>query len=376
MKTDNEGFLQPYIKTSLCIECGVCEKVCPVLHPFEERTPIEVYAAKTEDEIRLHSSSGGIFPLLAEYIINQGGVVWGVVWDLSNEYPVAKHKCISTINELNQVKGSKYVQSELGYSYNEIKNQLKKNIKVLFSGTPCQVAGLKHYLHKEYENLFCVEVICHATPSPKVFKSYIKEISKKYIINNTEITNINFRAKQSEGFSWRNYGFVVSGNSSSNDNKRESVLFSSNKNKNPYIRAFLSELCNRNSCHNCQARNLRSGSDITIGDFWKVKEYLPLLDDDKGTSLVLINSNKGRLLYDSIKLKLSNNVITTYDVAIDSTGALIESPIAHPKRNVFFDVYEKKGIEKTVNKLLKPPFQKIVWNFFLDIQYKIKHFFY
>lgn len=311
MRTDNEGFLQPYINSSLCIECGVCEKVCPVLHPFEERNPIEVYAAKTEDEVRLHSSSGGIFPLLAEYIIDQGGVVWGVAWDLSEEIPVAKHKCISTKEELSQLKGSKYVQSELGYSYNEIKKQLKRNIKVLFSGTPCQIAGLKHFLRQEYENLFCVEVICHATPSPKVFKSYIKEISKKYIINSTDITDINFRAKQYEGFSWRNSGFVVFGNSSSNGNKRESVLFSSGKNQNPYIRAFLSELCNRNSCHKCQARNLQSGSDITIGDFWKVKEYLPLLDDDKGTSLVLINSNKGRFLYESIKLKLSDNVITT-----------------------------------------------------------------
>lgn len=371
MTPDAEGFLYPCVDSSVCVECGACEKVCPVLHPFRERIPKNVYAARAVDEIRLNCSSGGIFPLLAGSVIDQGGVVWGCYWEVSENLPVAKHKVIRTKDQIFQFQGSKYVQSDLGDSYKQIREELKKGFKVLFSGTPCQIAGLKHFLGKNYENLYCVEVVCHGVPSPKFFYDYLQEVKSSE--DKSKITAVDFRNKQMNKYTWRNFGFVVYGKFLSSGTKKSTVLLSNSASNNPFMKAFLSELCNRQSCHICQSRKLKSGADITIGDFWKLSKYLPEIDDDKGTSLVLLNTEKGIELYETIKNQLVYNIMLTYEIAIDSTRAIVESPIMHPKRMDFFKLYPKKGIKKTVTKILGPSICKRFILLLLDVQYKLKH---
>lgn len=370
MEMDPEGFLRPTISEQQCIDCGACEKVCHVLNPYKTRRPLEVYAARSEDNIRSHCSSGGIFPLFAEYMVKQGGLVWGVVWNMKDKIPTAEFKCCDIPKDLQHFQGSKYVQAKIGNTFKEIKHQLKNDKNVLFSGTPCQIAGLKHFLNKEYDNLICVEVVCHGVPSPEVFRNYLLEILNSKSLN---ISYINFREKLAFGYGWRNFGFVIKENVSDTSSK---YLLSQNVIENPYLRAFLSELCNRPSCHNCHSRQLRSGADITIGDFWKLSEFLPEFDDDLGTSLVLVNTPKGHSLFKDIEQRLTCKEQITYEIAIDSTGALIESPPMHPKRELFFKEYKSKGVEKTVIKILGPHFWKRLWFRLLDIQYNIKHKFY
>lgn len=390
MITDDEGFLHPVVDKSLCVECGLCEKVCPVLHPSDARRPIMVYAARAKDEVRLCASSGGIFPLLAETVIKNGGVVWGVAWDFSTGDPVAKYRSAHTLDEILSFRGSKYVQAELGDCFLYVKQQLIDGKYVLFSGTPCQIAGLKFYLRKEYDNLLTVEVICHGVPSPGVWSEYLQEVknnsSRSEVVGKNTvlsfslksvpvITGINFREKQSDGYSWKKFGFVVHGKLPAKGNQN-SVLLSMVNYKNPFMRAFLGELCNRLSCHECNFRELRSGADITLGDFWRIAELTPEIDDDKGTSLVLLNTNKGSLFFERIKSFLPVCKQITYEMAVKSTAALVVSPAVHFKRKLFFDLYHSKGVDRTVKKLLRPPFAKRVWSTLLGIQYKIKHLFY
>ena len=173
LKEDNEGFLYPIVDKKTCIDCGLCEKVCPILHQGEPQKPLKVYAAKNlNEEIRRQSSSGGIFTLLAEQVIQEGGVVFGARFDENWE---VKHDYTETIEGLAVFRGSKYVQSRIEDNYKKAEEFLKQGRKVLFSGTPCQIAGLKRFLRKEYEELLTVDFVCHGVPSPGVWRKYLKE---------------------------------------------------------------------------------------------------------------------------------------------------------------------------------------------------------
>lgn len=173
MREDDEGFLYPEVDESVCIDCGLCEKVCPVIHQARENRPIVVCAAKNKsEEIRYQSSSGGVFTALANEIIREGGVVFGAGFDENWE---VKHDCTETVEGLSAFRGSKYVQSRIGDSFKKAEQFLKIGRTVLFSGTPCQIAGLKRFLRKEYDNLLTVDFICHGVPSPGVWREYLKE---------------------------------------------------------------------------------------------------------------------------------------------------------------------------------------------------------
>lgn len=174
MREDDEGFLYPYVDKILCIDCGLCEKTCPVINSKEERKPLNVFAAKKpNDEVRMQSSSGGIFTLLAENVIDEGGVVFGAGF---NERWEVVHSFAEKKEDLAKFRGSKYVQSKVGNSYKQAEAFLKQGRKVLYSGTPCQIAGLKQYLRKDYANLLAVDFICHGVPSPGVFRTYLRAI--------------------------------------------------------------------------------------------------------------------------------------------------------------------------------------------------------
>lgn len=320
MQADNEGFLYPKVNEADCIDCGLCEKVCHELHPFEERKPQKVFAAINKNEkIRMLSSSGGIFTLLAEKVINEGGVVFGARFD--EEWQVTLDYT-ENLEGLAAFRGSKYVQASTGETYKQCEQFLKDGRKVLFTGTPCQIAGLHHFLRKEYDNLTTCDFVCHGVPSPKVWRMYLNEVIDGA---NRAITDIQFRNKDN---GWKAFNFTMEYNKD-----EQTVSLCSHHQQNHFMRAFLRDMILRPSCYQCQAKNGRSHSDITIADFWGINTEMPEMDDDKGTGLVLLNTDKGQTALDWSK---TNHKETTADIAIGHNPAYFRSVAAHPKRAEFF----------------------------------------
>lgn len=327
MQPDSEGFLYPNVDTTVCINCHLCEKVCNELHPFDKRTPLRVLAAVNKnDSVRKRSSSGGTFYILAEKIINDGGVVFGARFD-ENWQVIIDYA--EDMNGVEAFMGSKYVQARMENAYKDVKRFLTAGKKVLFSGTPCQVAGLHKYLNKPYENLFSVDFICHGTPSPKVWSKYLDVVIKGI----ERISSVDFRNKKN---GWKNYNFRITYDKDSNTISLSSVFT-----KNHYMKAFLQDLILRPSCYDCKARECSSQSDITIADFWGVNAIFPKMDDDKGTSLVFINTDKGEAILDFNKLKIAE---TTYERIKPFNPACYCSPKVNPKRHDFFSRLEYENV--------------------------------
>lgn len=299
MQSDSEGFLYPKINLAECIGCGLCEKVCPVINQGEIHASEKIFAAKHKNEqIRMTSSSGGIFTVLAEAIIDEGGVVFGAKfnknWEVIHDFAEIKE-------DLLAFRGSKYVQSHIGNSFKITEYYLKQGRKVLFSGTPCQIAGLRLFLQKEYENLLTVDFICHGVPSPKVWQAYLDGIISQrggknlYSSHNTSGENIHinsivFRDKQ---LGWRRYSLKLIMSASVAGQGENSILISEPLDKNVFLRGFMSNMFLRPSCHFCKCRESRSGSDITLGDCWGIEFESTDFNDDKGISLCMINTFKG-----------------------------------------------------------------------------------
>lgn len=339
MAEDEEGFLYPQVDTSKCVDCHLCEKVCPVINQDEARTPLEVYAAKnSDDDIRLKSSSGGIFTLLAEQTIKDGGVVFGACWD--KDWNV-KHDYIDNISDLQRFRSSKYLQSVIGDNYLKAEQFLKTGRKVMFTGTPCQIAGLKHFLRKEYDNLLAVEIICHSVPSPGVWQQYLTTRLHTLKWNKSDIRNISFRDKKT---GWKTYSFVI-------ENK-DGNSFIELSSKNAFMRGFLADLYTRPSCHACPAKQLRSGSDLTLGDFWGIESLMPEIDDDKGVSAIIVNSDKGKQVLHNINVELYE---VQYDELTTRNPALVKSFPITPKRIEFFKE-DGSTFEEKVKRLVKKPF--------------------
>lgn len=316
---DKEGFLYPLVDENICVNCGLCIKVCHEQKPFEERKPLEVLVAYNKyDEVRNASSSGGLFFLLAHQTIKDGGVVFGAKFD---EYWQVYITYAETLDDVKPFMGSKYVQARTDCSYKDAERFLKVGRKVLYSGTPCQVAGLKHFLRKEYANLITVDFVCHGVPSPKVWRMYLTEI----VTSARQIGNIEFRNKRN---GWKRFNFSMT-----YDEHNQTVQLTSNHNDNTYMQAFLSDMILRPSCHDCQAKNGRSHSDITIADYWGIEQAHPDLDDDKGTSLVLVNTEKGNTAIDWTETRHETSV---YEKVLLYNPAIVRSATPHPKRTDFF----------------------------------------
>lgn len=343
MIEDDEGFLYPEVDSVVCINCGMCELVCPELCSDDARTPVQVYAAKNRnEEIRMASSSGGIFTLLAEKIIDSGGVVFGARfdanWDVVHDYAETKEG-------LAAFRGSKYVQSRMEGCYQKAKLFLQQGRKVMFTGTPCQIAGLKNYLRKDYENLLAVDVVCHGVPSPGVWKIYLDEIARKgentvlshHIDKKVEIELIDFRSKST---GWKKYSFALTLFYASADGEKNTVLLSTNFYKNPYMNAFLLDLSLRLSCYNCPAKGGKSGSDLTIADFWGINEVLPDFDDDKGISLVLVYSEKGQQWLDGLNCEYET---TDFQSGLKKNRAILYSCKRPVNRSFFFRQLKQNG---------------------------------
>jgi len=317
---DAEGFCYPKVDTSLCVECGICEKVCPLLTPYESRKPQQVLAAINPDEkTREESSSGGIFTMLAENVIREGGVVFGVRFD---EQWQAVFDHTETIKGIAAFRGSKYLQARVGNAFVEAKNYLKNGRKVLFSGTPCQTAALRHFLHHDYENLTCVDFICHGVPSPKVWRLYLDEVTQNAV---HAIRDVKFRKKRQ---GWKRFNFDMT-----YDAEERHYNISSWHRENHYMRIFLDNVILRPSCYTCKAKGGRSHSDLTIADFWGIHKLNPEMDDDLGTSLVLIYTEKGASIFDACQL---NTWQAQYGDILQHNPAVEFSAKEHSKRSYFF----------------------------------------
>ena len=327
MNEDKEGFLYPVIDTDKCVDCGLCRKVCDGLNKWKIETP-SVYAAYIKDQdIRMTSSSGGIFSLLAEKVLLMGGVVYGAAFDENFD---VKHVAIDNIKQLERLRGSKYVQSDLGDTFLEVKDYLNQGRKILFSGTPCQIGGLKGYLKNDYPGLITIDLICHGVPSPKVWRKYV-DIMKKGV--GAPIKRISFRAKNS---SWKRYAV-----SFSYENDTAYLRYHWN---DPYMRGFLKDLYLRPSCYSCRFKSNNRASDITLADFWGIESVLPEMDDDKGTSLVIANTVKGQHTLSEIKDKMLIDKVPTETPEKYNT-AIWHSAKVHPLREEFFTAFNNNDAD-------------------------------
>ena len=355
MSADKEGFLYPQVDGAICIDCGLCDKVCPVINQEEPREPLAVYAAKNNnEEIRLKSSSGGIFTLLAEQIIAEGGVVFGARFNESWE---VVHDYTETIEGLEPFRGSKYVQSVIGDNFIKAKQFLKDGRKVLFSGTPCQIAGLKKFLRKEYENLLTVEVVCHGVPSPMVWRDYLDyKRAKRAVGKNTVssslnelpvIAGISFRDKTN---GWKKFAFKISyAASKAAENSLSKSADNTNYEITPFsedlfMKGFLKNLYLRPSCYHCAARQGKSGADISIADYWGIQSIHPEIDDDKGTGLILINTKQGANYFNSTANQI-DSLISSYNKAIMQNPCIVKSVKEPNRRQQFWQNYPISKID-------------------------------
>ena len=350
---DNEGFIYPYIREDSCINCDKCVKACPVINkPNKTVEPIETLSAINNNEaIRISSSSGGIFSLLAEWTIERGGVVFGAVFD--EEWNV-KHDYTNKKEDLFRFRGSKYVQSRIGTAYKDAEKFLKQGIYVFFTGTSCQVAGLKRFLNKEYENLLTADCLCHGVPSPKVWNSYIKEITGDL----NDIENISFRDKRT---GWKKYSFTIT--------LKNGNIITHPAYDDIYMKGFLLDLYLRPSCERCPAKSGRCRSDITLADCWGIDRFKSFMDDDKGTGLILVNSIKGQNIIHSLNC---NTALIPIAEARKYNGGFKEIIIPHKKRSFFFKNLNTKSTTKLITECTSLTISENLINKILLFKTKIK----
>lgn len=291
MQKDQKGFYYPVVNHDTCIDCKACVKACIRKSPqhvtYDENYP-KVYAMlNKQEELRLgKSSSGAVFPELARYVIEQNGYVIGVKWD-ENMNPVSA--VADTMEEAKKFSGSKYVKSEFNGMFPKVKELLKEGKPVLYTGVPCECAGLRSYLKKDYENLYICEIVCHAAPSPKVFSAYIDYLNKKF---KTKVTNIQFRNK-TVGWLGTESTMVIT--------FENGKVIKANYRKNNYVRAFANDYITRANCTKCDYTYRKRVGDFTIGDFWGIREVFPDMFDDKGCSLFMVNTQKALGVFEKIK---------------------------------------------------------------------------
>lgn len=290
LKEDEEGFVYPEVEKNNCVECGACERVCPIKNRITEKSFIQDgYVVQNKDsQVLRESTAGGAFTAIAKYVIRRGGVVFGVA--LSDKL-MAHHIWVDNEIELEKFRNSKYMQSFPGGAFGDVKSFLKQGKLVCFSGTPCQVEGLKHYLGKEYQNLITVDVVCRAVPSPMIFRKYLDLQNKRL---DAPIEDVRFRDKH--------YGYKYSTMNITTDKNHGN--YHQGIETDPWLRAFFSGLCVRPSCYTCQFKKRYRVSDFTLWDCFNVGRFSKELDNDKGATRILVHTDKGRKIYQEISTDL------------------------------------------------------------------------
>ncbi len=346
MVSDEEGFEYPQIDKNRCVNCGLCKNVCPVInHKYSDEKP-QCFASYSKDScVRINSSSGGVFTELASQIIKNGGVVCGAMFD--ENFNLA-HSFADTIEGIDRLRGSKYIQSKTTKAFEETKKLLDKGKMVLFSGTPCQIQGLLNFLKKPYDNLITQDIICHGVPSEKLWRAYCQSI------NASVPTYASFRDKK---YGWRNYSYIIKFNDKS--------VYCRMHNDDAYSNLFLKNLSLRPSCYLCAFKGERSASDLTIGDFWGVEEVLPDIDYKNGVSLVVVNTPKGEELFSAVKHRLCCEHVDL-DKALHFNIAKLKSASRPQDREYIYKDLNNNGFDFVRKKYLKE-------HFIVKIKRKIKN---
>lgn len=349
MKSDKRGFKYPWIESNACVKCGACERACPVRNDFvSDNRPKGVYAARTaSDAIIDRSSSGGLFSELALEVLNNGGCICGAVFN--DDFSVS-HTVIIQADELGALRGSKYVQSSCGAALPQLRKMLARGGNGMYVGTACQVAGARKLLGTRLsERCLFVEVVCHGVPSPGVFEKYRNELEVRF---GSKIESINFRDKRS---GWRDY--------------RLSVKFCNGEeysvpgHQDPYVSGFVEDFFIRTSCHNCRFKEFKSGADITIGDFWGVQALgVEAFKDNRGVSLVCVNSDKGAEMFAAVRDRLADVHETKLEVAVAKNPCLVRSTPYNKRTKRFYKYLQKMPVSIAVDETRKTRFLDKVEN--------------
>ena len=326
MVEDSEGFKYPKVNKEKCINCGLCDKTCPVMHnKIEEdyyKKPIVIAAYTKNNHIRLDSTSGGVFSELAKKIYSENGYVCGAIYN--KEWGV-EHIISDNIKDLEDLRSSKYLQSDINDVFTKIKELLEDGKKVLICGSPCQIAGLHNFLHKKYDNLYTIDFICRGMNSPKIFKSYIKYLEEKY---KSMAVKVKFKHKI---HGWHNFSTKVdfeNGKSYIGGRYEDSFMVGYLK-----YNAFM-----RPSCYNCKFKGLPRRADITLADFWGIERINPKMDQNKGTSMIYINSEKGQKLFNEIKENLVYEEIASDEVFKENVSMKTSVEMTKERQGVFENI--------------------------------------
>ena len=338
MQEDENGFLYPIIDNDKCIKCGLCIKTCALQNSKLTNTPLKTYAAQSNNTDLKKSASGGIFASLAINVIKAGGVVYGAALENVNGKLTCRHIAVNSVSNLEKLQGSKYIQSNIGNIYQDVKENLLENKTVLFSGTPCQVDGLREYLGKKYENLYCIDIICHGVPSNKMFQDYIETLEKKY---NDKIIDFKFRDK-TKGWGLTAKGYTAKG---------YTAIIPANVSSFYYY---------RDSCYSCKYACKNRCGDITIGDYWGIENAHPevlknnsVLDYRNGVSCLIVNTEQGKKLIEKYKddLKL---IESDFEKAAEENRQLNRASVCNvEKRDEILNLYSKSGYESVENSFRK-----------------------
>jgi coenzyme F420-reducing hydrogenase beta subunit len=323
MRSDEKGFLYPFVERDACLQCGLCETICPVLNSEKNKSPVNstFYGCKnSDDSVRRSSSSGGFFYELARSVINRNGVVFGARF--SEDFKRVYHSAATTLDEVGPLMVSKYVQSEIRQSYVYVKEYLEKGREVLYTGTPCQIAGLRLFLGDVPDHLLLAEVVCHGIPSAKVWDIYLTELEKQY---KSKVNHVTFRDKTN---GWHRSDFVAG--------FEDGTEFRQANSDNPFMKAFLENLSIRPSCSACHFKRFVSGADFTMGDFWGSTELGPSYSDDTGISVIALNTDKGRHWFDLIRKGLEGVVELDEKTAYTFNNSYARSAVLNEHSAVFF----------------------------------------
>lgn len=329
MIEDDEGFYYPVIDESKCIKCNKCKNICSNYNNSDGFGKAFMAINNNKEELK-NSSSGGMFYILAKYVIQKNGVVFGVEYGQGLK---VQHNYYENLEDCKKFQGSKYLRSDIGNLYEKVKKFLEQDRWVLFTGTPCQCNALKVFLKENYEKLILCEIICHANPSQKVFDKYIKEKEEKY---NKKVVDVKFRTKENGWKSSMPVLYFLDGS------KIEDKIF--------YL-SFVGELFNRQSCHSCQFSSTNRISDFTIGDFWGVEKVIPdIVDDDTGISLITVNTEKGMKIFEEIK---NNMTYKEVDKELAFSYNHHGNVPMHKNRQKFFDNLDKMPVIENMQKCIK-----------------------
>lgn len=341
MESDSEGFLRPVADASRCTGCGLCAKACPVLNAVKGSQLPEAYAAKNKDEtVRAVSTSGGVFTLLAEHVLSRGGVVFGAAFDADFK---VEHRLVDQPEQLAALRGAKYAQSDLGRTFRQVQEQLSQGKQVLFSGTPCQVAGLRAFVGREDANLLLVDLVCHGAPSPAVWEKYVAWRSEQMADGHRPVTV----SHVSKDAGWTAYAMDIRWPFGRN--------YTASDREDPFLRAYRGDLCLRPSCHRCSFKGLNRPADFTLGGYWGVGKQVPSMNDHKGTSVVLVHSDKAKALWAQLAPAMATHPVDVRRCMEQNPAALQSAKYDAENRSLFMHRYMDEDFAVLTDELLPKP---------------------